>query len=286
MSGWNMYATEKFQKILLNHNYTIVYVDQVTEPPNPERKITNIISPGTMIENYNNNDNNYLLSIYLNSYPQQYDKHIYVIGLSAIDISTGENIVHKIISSLDDNTIWKDELFRLIHYYSPKECLFHSELEFSKEELSNMFQLDIKLIHINLYKDQDFKKPSYQNEYLKKIFNSGFLTPIEYLGFDESEITLSYLYMIQFIHEHKLENLNNLPKPIIKSDMNKLVLSNNTIYQLYLVPNKEHETEKYNSLLSILNKCDTSIGRRLCKNRLLYPIVSKTILRSRYDMIE
>ena len=42
MSGWNMYATEKFQKILLNHNYTIVFVDQVTEPPNPERKITNI----------------------------------------------------------------------------------------------------------------------------------------------------------------------------------------------------------------------------------------------------
>ena len=38
MSGWNMYATEKFQKILLNHNYTIVFVDQVTEPPNPEKK--------------------------------------------------------------------------------------------------------------------------------------------------------------------------------------------------------------------------------------------------------
>jgi DNA mismatch repair protein MutS len=286
MSGWNMYATEKFQKILLNNNYTIVYVDQVTEPPNPERKITNIISPGTMIENYNNNDNNYLLSVYLNSYPQQYDKYIYVIGLSAIDISTGENIVHKIISSLDDNTIWKDELFRLIHYYSPKECLFHSELEFTKDELSNMFQLDMKMIHINLYKDSNFKKQSYQNEYFKKIFNTGFLTPIEYLGFDESEMTLSYLYMIQFIHEHKLENLNNLPKPILKSDMNKLILSNNTIYQLYLIPNKEHISEKYNSLLSILNKCDTAIGRRLCKNRLLYPIIDKELLISRYDMIE
>tara|TARA_E500000178_G_scaffold347556_2_gene401075 strand:- start:736 stop:3813 length:3078 start_codon:yes stop_codon:yes gene_type:complete len=286
MSGWNMYATEKFQKILLNHNYTIVYVDQVTEPPNPERKITNIISPGTMIENYNNNDNNYLLSIYLNSYPQQYDKYIYVMGLSAIDISTGENMVHKSISSLDDNTIWKDELFRLIHYYSPKECLFHSELELTKDEICNMFQLDDKCIHYNLYKDQNFKKPSYQNEYLKKIFNTGFLTPIEYLGFDESEMTLSYLYMIQFIHEHKLENLSQLPKPILKSDMNKLILSNNTIYQLYLVPNKEHESEKYNSLLSILNKCDTAIGRRLCKNRLLYPILDKDILRERYDMIE
>ena len=286
MSGWNTYATEKFQKILLNHNYTIVYVDQVTEPPNPERKITNIISPGTMIENYNNSDNNYLLSIYLNSYPQQYDKYIYVIGLSAIDISTGENTVHKIISSLDDNNIWKDELFRLIHYYSPKECLFHSEIDLKKDEISNMFQLNNQSIHYNLYQNPDFKKPSYQNEYLKKIFNTGFLTPLEYLGFDESEITLSYIYMIQFIHEHKLENLNNLPKPIIKSDSNKLILSNNTIYQLYLIPNKEHENEKYNSLLSILNKCDTAIGRRLCKNRLLYPITNCNILKQRYDMIE
>ena len=93
MAGWNIYAQEKFQKILLNHNYTIVYVDQITEPPNPERQITNIISPGTMINNYNNNDNNYLLSVYLNRYPQQYDKYIYVIGLSAIDISTGERYI-------------------------------------------------------------------------------------------------------------------------------------------------------------------------------------------------
>ena len=286
MSGWNMYATEKFQKILLNDNYTIVFVDQVSEPPNPERKITNIISPGTMIENYNNNDNNNLISVYVNRYPQQYDKYIYVVGLSVIDVSTGQNNVHKIISSLNDSSIWSDELFRLIHYYSPKECIFHDDANLSKEEVCNMFQLNLQTLHYNLYQNKDFKKPSFQNEFLKKIFNSGFLTPIEYLGFDESEMTLSYIYMIQFIHEHKIENLNHLPKPALKCDEKKLILSNNTIYQLYLIPNKEHESEKYNSLLSILNKCDTAIGRRLCKNRLLYPILDKDELKSRYDMIE
>jgi len=286
MSGWNMYATEKFQKILLNNNYTVVFVDQVSEPPNPERKITNIISPGTMIENYNNNDNNNLISVYINRYPQQYDKYIYVVGLSVIDVSTGQNYVHKIISSLNDSSIWSDELFRFIHYYSPKECIFHDDANLSKEEVCNTFQLNSQTLHYNLYKNKDFKKPSFQNEFLKKIFNSGFLTPVEYLGFDESEMTLSYIYMIQFIHEHKLENLNHLPKPELKCDEKKLILSNNTIYQLYLVPNKEHESEKYNSLLSILNKCDTAIGRRLCKNRLLYPILDKDELKSRYEVIE
>ena len=42
MAGWNTFALPKFQKILLNHNYTIVLVNQVTEPPNPQRQIINI----------------------------------------------------------------------------------------------------------------------------------------------------------------------------------------------------------------------------------------------------
>ena len=79
MAGWNTFALPKFQKILLNHNYTIVLVNHITEPPNVERAITDIISPGTVIDNYNNEDMNTLLSVYINSYPQQYDKKIYVI---------------------------------------------------------------------------------------------------------------------------------------------------------------------------------------------------------------
>ena len=54
MAGWNTFALPKFQKILLNHNYTIVLVNHITEPPNVERAITEIISPGTVINNYNN----------------------------------------------------------------------------------------------------------------------------------------------------------------------------------------------------------------------------------------
>ena len=91
--------------------------------------------------------------------------------------------------------------------------------------------------------------------------------------------------MIQFIHEHKIENLNGLPKPILKGSDKHLILSHNCIYQLYLVENKEHSGEKYNSLMSILNKCNTAIGRRLCKERLLYPIVEPAELEHRYAMI-
>ena len=288
MAGWNTFALPKFQKILLNHNYTVVLVNQITEPPNVERAITDIISPGTVIENYNNADTNYLVSVYINIYPQQHDRKIYVVGLSAIDVSTGQNTVHKIQSSLTDENLWQDELFRLIHYYSPKETIFHmdEEIELTKDDICNQFVINEVTLHSNLYTDSQFKKPSFQNDMLKKVFQPGYLEATEYLGFDCPEITLSYVYMIQFIHEHKLENLTRLPKPILKGSEQNLILSHNCIYQLYLIPNKEHESEKYNSLLSILNKCDTAIGRRLCKNRLLYPILNKDELQNRYDTIE
>jgi len=290
MAGWNTFALPKFQKILLNHNYTIVLVNQVTEPPNPERKITDIISPGTVIDNYNNSDMNTLVSVFIDVFPQSHGK-IFVCGLSVIDISTGQNYVHRIQSTINDENIWSDELFRLIHYYSPKETIFHyseDEICLTKDDICNHFVISDKTLHLNLYKDNQYRKQSFQNEFFKKICTEpSSLSAIEYLGFDRNpEITLSYIYMIQFIHEHKLENLVGLPKPIFKGDDKHLILSHNCIYQLYLTPNKEHEQEKYNSLLSIVNQCSTAIGRRLCKQRLLYPILDKIELRDRYDIVD
>ena len=288
--GFPDHALLKFQNILLNHNYRIVLVNQVTAPPNPEREVTEIISPGTVVENFNNADTNILLSVFINVYPAPHNKKIYVIGLAAIDISTGQNYVHHIRSNANDEKLWTDELFRLIHYYNPREILFHfdsDEIDLSIDKITQEWEINHKTLHLNLCWSKEFEKPSYQNAYLKRVYpETGILTAIEFLGFErETEITLAYMYMIQFIHEHKIENLNGLPKPIFKGSDQHLILSHNCIYQLYLVENKEHSGERYNSLMGILNQCCTSIGRRLCKERILYPIVDPAELENRYAMI-
>ena len=69
MMGFPDHALLKFRNILLNHNYTIVKVDQITSPPNPERAVTEIISPATIIDQYNKSDTNYLVSLYIDTYP-------------------------------------------------------------------------------------------------------------------------------------------------------------------------------------------------------------------------
>ena len=63
MGGFPMIAQEKYLTYLLNQNYTIVIVDQITEPPNPDRKVTRILSPGTDIYYNKKNSNNCYLFI-------------------------------------------------------------------------------------------------------------------------------------------------------------------------------------------------------------------------------
>ena len=64
MVGVPEHALEKYRNMLLNDNYTIVIVDQVT-PPNPERKVVEIIST---IENYDKKDSHHLVSLFINSF--------------------------------------------------------------------------------------------------------------------------------------------------------------------------------------------------------------------------
>ena len=40
MGGFPLVAKDKYFSYLINHNYTIVLVEQVTEPPNPDREVT------------------------------------------------------------------------------------------------------------------------------------------------------------------------------------------------------------------------------------------------------
>uniref|UniRef100_A0A6C0BTQ3 DNA mismatch repair proteins mutS family domain-containing protein n=1 Tax=viral metagenome TaxID=1070528 RepID=A0A6C0BTQ3_9ZZZZ len=291
MAGFPDHAFLKFRNILLNHNYTIVKIDQTTPPPNPEREVTEIISPSTIIDKFNNLDTNNLVSIYINSYPISQNKNIITAGLSTIDISTGNNYVHRILSSNEDNKNWNDEIYRLIQYYNPSELIVHydsKDINFNNDKLSQLWCIDTNIIHINKNKSSDFLKNSFQNQFLSKYFkNSSMLSPIEYLGFErDPDITLSYIYMLQFIHEHKIENAMSLKKPQFKINREYLLLNHNCVEQLYVIDNKEHLSEKYSSLLSLLNKCSTAIGRRLCKERILYPILDKNKLNERYNSVE
>ena len=66
MCGFQKDSIEKYLPMLLNSNYTVVLVEQVTDPPNPKREVTQIFSPGTYIEgSMSQIESNYLVSIFI-----------------------------------------------------------------------------------------------------------------------------------------------------------------------------------------------------------------------------
>jgi DNA mismatch repair protein MutS len=288
LAGFPIYVIQKYENILLNNNFTVVIVEQITPPPNPERGVTRIVSPGTSIEGYNKNDNHYLMSVYIEK-NEYMNKDVFISGLSVIDLSTGKNHLHYIISKIDDNEMWIDEIGKYIHFYNPSEILFHfKNITLSHNDIIQKWDISHNSIQINHYDDKNYLKTTYQNEFLQKIFNLNvMMTPIEHFDLEtKPELVISYVFMLHYINDHIAETLQNIELPEYIGDDKCLCITSNSIRQLNVINNYSYFKGKNESLLSVCNLCVTPMGRRLFKERLLYPSIEPDVIKSRYDSID
>tara|TARA_B100000686_G_scaffold346368_1_gene432905 strand:- start:7090 stop:10179 length:3090 start_codon:yes stop_codon:yes gene_type:complete len=288
LAGFPIYVVEKYENFLLDNNYTVVIVEQITSPPNPEREVTRILSPGTTINEYNKNESHYLMSIYIEC-NQYMNKEVYLSGITTIDLSTGKNYLHHIISKIDDNQLWIDEIGKYIHFYNPSELLFHfKNFTLSHNEVIQKWDIPHNSIQINHYNHKNFLKTSYQNEFLQKIFNLNvMMSPIEHFDLEHKpELVISYVYMLHYIHDHTSNTLQNIELPEYMNDDHCLCLTSNSIRQLNVINNYSYFKGKNESLLSVCNLCVTPMGRRLFKERLLYPSINTDVIQKRYSCIE
>lgn len=294
MAGVPNHSIKKYISILMNHNWTVVLIEQRNAGNNLiERSVSNIYSPGTAIECNDQCETNNLISIYLEQVEQINSKNkIYVAGISVIDLSTGKNKIFQINSLMDDNNLCLDELYRFINIHNPREIIIYSkDLDLSKDELVRYLEIDNKVSHLFLNDiDPNIYKLSYQSEFLQKIFpNTGLLSVIEYLDLEKTTYGLiSYIFLLRFAYEHNHIVINKINKPEIWNKNKYLSLTHSSIYQLNLVSidNIDYHNSRFKSLFHVLNKTQTIIGKRLLKERLLNPIINKEELERRYNYIE
>ena len=286
-AGFPNVAVQKFENILLNNNYTVVIVEHITPPPNPERGVTRVVSPGTSLTNYNKQDSHYLMTIYIEKF-SYINKDTYLVGVSTIDLSTGKNYLHSIVNKIEDSNFWRDEVGRYIHFYNPSEILFQCKnYDLNDEQIIQYWDIYHNSIQINHYNDKNYYKLSYQNEFFTKVFNiQSMITPIEHFDLGRNpELILSYIYLLQYVYDHRPEILKNIEEPILVLDDHFLCLTSNSIRQLNVINNYSYFKGKNESLLSVCNACVTPMGRRLFKERLLYPSMNPEIIEARYDFI-
>ena len=276
MAGFPTFALDRYlEKLAQSKKYTIVLVRQKGEPPNVQRYIANIISPGTNFEYQSHASENFIASLIIGE-----SKGVYYAGYSAVDVTTGKSFVNEIHSTKEDRNFALDELFLLLQSYETAELLVTFEGNVDKEYVQNYLEFSNYSVTYN----KERLKIAYQNELFASVFGiNSILSPIEYLDLERYPYASEALaLLIDFIIEHDPALVQKLARPQFLGNKHFVYLGNNALEQLNIISRDPNEM----TLLRLLDKSSTPIGKRLLKERLLNPIMDKEELQKRYELIE
>jgi DNA mismatch repair protein MutS len=281
MMGIPIHVLHKYIRILIDNYYVVIQIEQEKTDTKILRKVTNIYTNSNYIEGSQKPDNNNIVSIYF----EKEKKYTY-IGLSAIDLTTGNSNVYQIVNI--DEKFCLDEALKYIQVYYPNEVIFISDIHpDEKERIFRILELSDKRYTYNKFNKVN-SKISYQNEFFKKLFpKAGCLSPIENLDLENYEYARnSYISLLDYIYQSRPNILVNLKVPKINDIFNTqkfMTLGNDSITQLNLV-----QANGYNnsSMFDILNMTKTFMGARFLKYNLLNPLINEDILNQRYNSIE
>ena len=293
MMGVPSNSLEKYLNRLIDKNYTIIVIDQVTPPPRPKRKVTGIYSQGTNLNN-NSQESNNILSIYLEESKDYKTKQLLLsIGFTILDLTTGKILIHNIESSSSDKNLALDELCKILSFFNPKEIIINTSLKNIRYEFINNY---CELNKFNIIKDTYFKKEfsriNYQNELIERIWKvESQLSGIEYFHLENLEtVRISLIVAICFSEEHNSSIINNLDIPKFYGKQQYLKLGNDAITQLDLIKNKtevfySEDKKVYRSLFDIINNTHTGMGKRFLYYQMLHPLIDTNELQNRYKII-
>jgi DNA mismatch repair protein MutS len=299
--GFPMVAVDKFVSILINNGFTLVMIDQVTPPPDPQRKVTNIYSPSTYIGTTLSVTTNYAACLYF-EYEQQINKpistsqvknNILCAGLAAIDISTGHVVINESISTHIDLNIAMDDTQRFLSTIQPKEIflVLNGTGKFSEKDFIDNLQLDERIVKIKKY-DSKYSKIKFQQEFLSLVYDDkkSLISIIEQLDLEKTHYArTSLILLIDFIKNYSDKLIKNINNPETINNNDKMILGNNATYQLSIIENDNYNYYsgiKYKSLYDVVNNAKTPMGKRFIKNILTAPLISDKKIQKYLNLTE
>ena len=278
LAGVPAVSFERYLSRLINEQkYTVIVVKQKGKPPNISRYVSQIVSPGTNFDHIVDNDDNYIVSLIVDKH-----KNIYNVAYSAIDVTTGKTWLYETHGTREDPSYALDELFNLLTIYRTSEVVI-TFLDGIDDQRYIMQYLEIAE-HYHYSVNNKRPQIDFQNNLFKEVYRiKSLLSPIEQLDLERSPmITESLATLIHFVIEHDIHIIQKLDLPKIIDNKRFMYLGNNALEQVGIISKDKKEF----TLLKMMDKSSTAIGRRLLKERLLNPILEKNELLRRYDLIE
>lgn len=307
MAGFGVSFLEKNAKKLQENNYTIVVYTQDIQGKNTTRSLSEIISPGTYFSNEQQQLSNNITCIWIQRYKQGKQSckdsigknHMLTMGISNVDIYTGRTSISQFDVEYFHNPCTYDELERYITVYKPSECIFVSNLE--PELINDVYQYigidDIKIHNVYSGDKEEYRentgiqKYSINAEkqiYQLKLFNQFYPNneDLFHSSYAEHYIAIQSLtLLLDFIYQHSPHLINKLNIPIFDNYTNRLILANHSLKQLNILDDSRH-TGKLKSVSSLLNNCETTMGKRRFIHILNNPITNIDVLNKIYNITD
>lgn len=305
MAGFKELFLEKYIKKLQDAGFTAVVFVQDEQCANTTRSLAGIFSPGTYFSCDTDVITNNTCCIWIQMvdtqskfFKKENGKRRVYVGVSCIDIYTGKTILFEFSEIYMHNPTTFDELERLISIYHPSETIIIGNV--CKNDLESIVQfahIKSNLIHyislldsstninVNVQRALRCEKQNYQKEVFEKFFIIAdfnvFMNPF----YDNCIATQSFCYLLDFIYQHNPYLIHKLQEPVFENIGDRLILANHSLKQLNIIDDGYHKG-KYSSVISFLNQCVTSMGKRKFNNMFLNPTSKESYLTQEYDMIE
>lgn len=275
LAGIPVHACDTYLSRLVKIGYKVAICEQLSAATKNkdlvERGVVRVVTPGTVFEDdfLDVQSNNYLVSLF---------KDDSAIGLSTVDISTGEFFVTKL--SLDQ---CKMELARL----NPSEILISGSMKSDISKITDVSDIDLLQSGPSRHNFITILDDSYYS----LDFNGVLIKNLELTGEDLKNISLSDVVvqssgaLLSYLQETQQSTKNHLLKPKFYSIDKYMNLDVQTRLNLELFDTAKLSGSS-KTLFSTLNRTKTPMGARLLKKWIGQPLLEKKEIILRQNGIE
>ena len=274
MCGVPFHSYETYVARLVARGYKVAICEQVEDPATAQglvkREVIRIITPGTVIEGsmLDEEKNNYLCALYMEPDGGQ-------AGVCFCDCSTGD-IRATTLSGEDVALRVTNELGR----YMPRELLVNEAA--SRQPVITQFVTNRLGIAEDLFEDMKFDEARCRErvlthfgvDTLEDLDLAGQPTALRALG-----CVLDYLYTTQMSGLERLDHLD------IYSDVQFMKLDLTARRNLELTETMRNK-EKRGSLLGVLDRTKTAMGKRLIRSWIEQPLIHPAPITRRLNAVE
>jgi len=264
LAGVPYHSYEKYLAKLLAKGQKVVIVEQVEDPAQAKgivkREIVEILTPGTATIGDVEHDSRplFLAALFRSDNGK--------MGVAALDLSTGAFII-------DEGET--EQVVERIKLLEPSEILYPDNYEL--EDFKKIIGFENGLAQFTSFEQWNFDTKTAERE-LNQHFGTSTLDGFGVGGARLAVAAAGAIY--RYLKENHRERLSHINKITRFDNQELMTLDYSTVRNLELVRNLTNASEE-NTLLSVMNKCNTTAGTRRLQSALLRPFKVKARIERR-----